>query len=682
MHIRIHIFFFLCSYIFCRALTAGLVPAQLPISVSAYGEIELSTEVTSADETMALPDYNSWLSHWNAVSAASTGYPALTPGNTPADLNFAWYSVDAGIPAVKISTENSMENAREFQGTSTAIQRSNGFITYYSANHVSVTNYFTPGTTYYYSYADDITEPQVKWSTPQPYTPRDTGAFSVILTADPQIGASTSIPADTYSWNHTLEKAAEISPEAAFVLTAGDQIDFKKETDDANLRESEYAGLLYPPLLRSLPIAAVIGNHDTRVGDFQYHFNNPHSSGNYGVTPAGSDYYFRYGDALFIVLNSNSRDATSHREIMAQAVAENANAKWRIVSFHHDVYGSGAAHSNRTSANMRILFAPLMDEFNIDLVISGHDHSYARSFSMLDGTAIDYGDKNTYLSNPIGTTYLSLGTATGCKMFSLANPCQFYVCERSNQPIPTFSVLEVAGDTLAVKNYDYSGEKYADDFTIFKNTKKLNPLTAIEKAEAKNKKNYTVSSFNRLQKALKNFRKIFSPTGEDLGAIEVEENFFLSGDPLTYYGYAYGTTDALGDGFSTLLDKTRISCIRLSPYQLSAAQGKVTAASSQLVKTSLTVKKGKKSLKNKATIKLEKGKKLKLKVSASPSKYKVSYSSAAKKYVTVSKKGVIKAKKITPKKGKRKTVLITIKFQNRTHQLKVRVTKPGKGKRK
>ena len=80
-------------------------------------------------------------------------------------------------------------------------------------------------------------------------------------------------------------------------------------------------------------------------------------------------------------------------------------------------------------------------------------------------------------------------------------------------------------------------------------------------------------------------------------------------------------------------------------------------------------------------IKLKKGKKLKLHVSASPSSYKVKYSSSAKKYVSVTQKGVLKAKKITPKKGKKKTVLITMKFQNRSFKIKVRVTKPPKKKK-
>ncbi len=666
---------------FVLFLLAGISLLHNDTTAEAYGEVSLTSEVTTADETLGLNSYIKWAKDWDSILAESTGNVILTPGSTTSDLNFAWYSEDSGTPAVMISEYSDFSYAKTVTGSATAIERSNGVTTYYAANHVAIKKFFSPNKTYYYRYTDAIEDEIVHWSEIYTYKTHETGSFSVILTSDPQIGGSTSLPADTYSWNRTLEQAVKTCPDASFILAAGDQIDFKKEMDDANLRESEYAGLLYPSLLRTIPFVTVIGNHDTKVGDYQYHFYNTNTTGNYGSTPAGSDYYFRYGDVLFIILNSNSRDTSSHRQLMKRAIKANSDAKWRIVSFHHDVYGSGAAHSNRTSANMRIIMAPLMDEFNIDLVINGHDHAYARSYSMLDGTAIDYGNQSVSLKNPVGTTYISLGTATGCKMFALSATKQFYVAERSNDPVPTYSTLDVTANSLTVKTYDYNGEKYADDFVITKTKTKKNPLTVVNAAKKLKKKNYTIDSYNNLQNALNLFQKTFQQTDEDLGALEVEDRFWQYNDPLTYYGYAYGTTDALGDGYSTLLDKTRLTCLKLSSQQFQSAYKSVTAAKSGLVKTSLTVKKGKKTLKNNTTLTLEKGKKLTLKVSCSPSNLQPTYSSSAKKYVSVSKNGVIKAKKITPKKGKKKTVLVTVKFQNRTFKVKIRVKKASDKKK-
>ena len=97
---------------------------------------------------------------------------------------------------------------------------------------------------------------------------------------------------DTYNWNLTMQQAVETDPDAAFLLSAGDQIDKSGATkaDDKKTRESEYAGYLYSDVFRSLPIASTIGNHDMAGVDYSQHFNNPNSEDNLGATAAGSDY--------------------------------------------------------------------------------------------------------------------------------------------------------------------------------------------------------------------------------------------------------------------------------------------------------------------------------------------------------------------------------------------------------
>ena len=50
-----------------------------------------------------------------------------------------------------------------------------------------------------------------------------------------------------------------------------------------------------------------------------YHFNNPNAS-EYGATAAGGDYYYTYGDGLFIVLNTNNYNVAEHEELIKEAV--------------------------------------------------------------------------------------------------------------------------------------------------------------------------------------------------------------------------------------------------------------------------------------------------------------------------------------------------------------------------
>lgn len=658
------IIFMLCNYIF--------IFSSRPDRGSAYGEVSIETEISTTG-ALFQPGYQDWLTEWQAQSAFATGNIVLAPGEDESCLNFSWYSDSIGKPAVQLSTDPAFSSSRIFDGLAVSIARSNGVTVYRSANHVTVSHYLKPDTTYYYRYTSDFNAANVVWSEPFSFYNHNTDSISAILVGDPQIGASGNIETDAYNWNQTLQQAVQTVPDASLLLSAGDQVNYKTDTDAEGIRESEYAGFLYPEQLRRIPVAAAIGNHETKGSDYQYHFNNPNSTDNYGSTPSGCDYYFSRGNSLFIVLNSNSRKMSAHRKLMKKAVAAHPDARWRIVIMHHDIYGSGTMHSNRSSANLRTVFAPLMDEYGIDVVFSGHDHSYACSYSMLDGTAICY--PGSTLTDPVGTTYFSLGTSSGSKMYELASPKQYYVAERSNNPLPTFSVLSIKGNTLSVKIYDQNGNSYADDVTIKKTKLKTNPLDAVKKAGTRKKKNYTKSSYNKLKSALTAFDTLFHITKRDKGAEKIGKYFRTSKDPLSYYGYAAGTAEALPDGFSTLLDKSRLQCTAITPTAFAKVYSKVISTRKRLVKTSLNVKKGRKFLKSGAVLTLKKGKKIRLKITAAPSRYKVSCISGAKKYVTINKKGVIHAKR-KPKvtfKFKKNTVPVIIRFQNRVIKLRVSV---------
>ena len=98
-------------------------------------------------------------------------------------------------------------------------------------------------------------------------------------------------------------------------------------------------------MLKSLPVATTVGNHDADNANYTYHFNTPNSSdlGSNGVV--GGDYYFTYGNTLFMMLNTQDTNAAEHKQFMEQAIAANPNCTWRVVTLHQDIYGS-AEHSN------------------------------------------------------------------------------------------------------------------------------------------------------------------------------------------------------------------------------------------------------------------------------------------------------------------------------------------------
>jgi hypothetical protein len=549
------------------------------VPLSAYGEYQGNDGTQKLNNGLtSTSDYNDWYNNqWNNQESGEmdTGKIVLTPGAKATDLNFAWYSEETGTPSVKISTNQDMSGAKTVTGSADKINKNNSFKNYTASNKVALKDYLVENMTYYYQYSTN----GVDWSDTYTYKTHSFSDYQAVLVGDPQIGASgsngqgtqddTDIAVNTYAWNKTLQKAlgaGGIAENASFILSAGDQIDYSSSGTNGSgeiIREQEYAGFLYPDVLRSTPLATTIGNHESMVDDYSLHYNNPNAS-TLGSTESGGDYYYSYGDTLFISLNSNSRNVEEHRQLMKEAVASHEDAKWKVVLFHHDIYGSGSPHSDVDGANLRILFAPLMDEFNIDLCLTGHDHSYARTYQILDGKVIETDGVSENASkayNPEGTLYIAAGSASGSKFYTLNTVKQYYIAERSNTPEPTFSTIDFSGDSLTIKTYDYNGQKYANDVTLSKdgNAKSIeemkNEVAAIDTV------NVTSGSKNRIDEALIAVNTALDTRDDSTAETELQNKWNTTSDPLNYYGYAQNgfaneNSTALKQGYSSLLDKT------------------------------------------------------------------------------------------------------------------------------
>lgn len=558
--------------------TLSALSTLATVPTIAFGEYDKSDGTSVLYQNMKDEDYQNWYdTEWNNQEKGEmdTGKVVLTPGKNERDLNFAWYSETKGTPQIKISKNQDMSGAKLSIGTASNISKSNKFKNYVASNKVAINDYLEENTKYYYQYSIDGTD----WSEVYEYQTHSFSNYQAILVGDPQIGATggngegtlddQDIAINTYSWNKTLQKALGqngIAQNASFILSAGDQIDYSSSGENGAgevIREQEYAGFLYPSVLRNIPLATTIGNHESKVDDYSLHYNNPNAS-ELGKTESGGDYYYSYGDSLFISLNSNSRNVEEHRTLMNEAVASHPDAKWKVVLFHHDIYGSGSPHSDVDGANLRILFAPLMDEFNIDLCLTGHDHSYARTYQIVDGKIVDTQGVSSQASsayNPEGTLYIAAGSATGSKFYTLNTTKQYYIAERSNTPIPTFSTIDFTTDSLTIKTYDFEGNKYANDVTL----KKDGEAKSIEEMKtdlsAIDTLSLTSGSKDRIDKALNDVNKLLDSRDDSEAIKDLTTKWNTTSDPLNYYGYAQNgyantTSTALKQGYSQLLDKT------------------------------------------------------------------------------------------------------------------------------
>ena len=309
-------------------------------------------------------EWTAWTEEWNTVATDYTQV-SLTPGEDETELNFAWYSLDNGsaaTPVVHFGTDrNSLQS---YTGTAGDVDTSLTDGVAYHYNHVTVTG-LEPNTTYYYTVEKNGVQTEV-----ETYETQSFDTVKMLYVGDPQIGASKGQPQggetlaaesgaantaarnDAFGWNRTLEAALAQAPDVSFIISAGDQVN---KTGQA--KEEEYAGYLSPDVLAGLPVATTIGNHDSLNADYMYHFNNPNAT-EYGATQAGGDYYYSYGNGLFIVLNTNNYNVAEHEQAIQEAIASDPNAAWRIVTIHQDIYGSGLDHSDTDGMILRTQLTP------------------------------------------------------------------------------------------------------------------------------------------------------------------------------------------------------------------------------------------------------------------------------------------------------------------------------------
>lgn len=511
-------------------VTAGALSSAVLIGMCAAGipaKVVAATEHWN-DASASATKWEQWKNNWAAYSS-NYEHVSLTPGADETQLNYAWYSHTVETPKVRVATKQNMDGAIEFEGTQTEAVTIDG-VKYYS-NKVIVKN-LKADTNYYYQVMQNG-----KWQDAEVYTTKSFSEFSFLYVGDPQIGASknqtsteqekmvsagnevSSSAADNlaarndgYNWNNILNDAVKDHSDVSFIVSAGDQV-------NAGKNEREYAAYLGADALTSLPVATTIGNHDSVSNQYSLHFNNPNAfsskDANYiqGQTEAGTDYYYSYGNVLFIVLDTNNYNCATHENVMKKAISENKDAKWRIVVFHQDIFGSGYDHSDSDGMVLRTQLTPLMDKYDIDVVLQGHDHTYSRTYQLqgdgkdhtaygkdVDMKSADYITQNNCYQivddtesgtvvNPKGTVYLEANSATGSKFYNLIASKQDYISERSQTWTPSYSVVTVTDNSFSVKTYDASTRQELAGSSSYKivkkaETQKITGTTTYKKTTA------------------------------------------------------------------------------------------------------------------------------------------------------------------------------------------------------
>jgi len=454
----------------------------------------------------------------------------LQPGNDNKEINLNWYSDGAASGKVaKVRFARGTFTAGTQLVTAEGTAGTAGTSTW----HKVTVKGLRPGNYEYMVSSDDT-----NWTEAYKFTvpdPAKSWKFAVI--ADPQLHASSWDKFNRYQpvsnaiavsgsttekgWIETMQKI--VAAGVSFIASGGDQVD-----TTTNGNENEYNSFFAPQGLRSLPFAPVSGNHD-RHRLYNYHYNwagqdqaNISSVTTDGVE-SGRNYYYLYNNILFVVLDtapypgqSDGSPSQSYpyiekfRQIIQAAKAAHpaSTYDWLIVQ-HHKSTASVAVHlaDRDIQSYVEAGFEKLMSDENVDFVLAGHDHVYARSYPLQgkDGGQVSAPDKTTTSADlhtvtaiPGKPIYLTFTTGSGLKYYSVYVDRQFsytnadpklYISNNAAYPylgdldtgtflsskkgsndwldgftpvsnaawvqpyIPSYSIVEVDGKTITFKTY-------------------------------------------------------------------------------------------------------------------------------------------------------------------------------------------------------------------------------------
>jgi 3',5'-cyclic AMP phosphodiesterase CpdA len=269
-------------------------------------------------------------------------------------------------------------------------------------------------------------------------------------------------------WARLIRQGFKTAPDASFIVHAGDLI--SNAHSEQEWEEWFYAGNFIHSMLPSLstpgnheyrPITQVEADAGERTLSVQWrpHFTLPLNGPKEYEDLKETVYYMDYQDMRIISLNSNRKQAEQIPWL--ENVLANNTKKWTVITYHHPLF---SASDGRDNERLRNLWKPIFDKYKVDLVLQGHDHSYARGRVSPGENVID----GVNLRDQTGTVYVV--SVSGGKMYNIGKDWTALGAERERiaENTQLFQVITIEGDRLRFEAYTAIGELY-DAFDLIHN---------------------------------------------------------------------------------------------------------------------------------------------------------------------------------------------------------------------
>ena len=298
-------------------------------------------------------------------------------------------------------------------------------------------------TTYVYRVGDGTS-----WSNMQEFTTlkkKKTFEFAIL--------GDTQSPADLSLFNTILSDLNK--KDLAFMIHVGDLIDESakyKQWDDVLSTIDQHKNIA------STDSVAALGNHEY-MGDVDGHLaksilNVPENGPD---VDKGGTYSVDYNNIHISVLGytDDSKILGKQLEWLKQDMKK-SKQPWKILVAHKPPYFTNPFGGN---AIMKEKLPPVADELGIDIVFSGHDHSYGRTKQIKNGQ-----------EDPNGTVYVVAGT-TGQKHYDAVTDEKFAYVNMENIAVSIRAQVDknqitfttVTSDGKTIDQFTVTNEKYDEE---------------------------------------------------------------------------------------------------------------------------------------------------------------------------------------------------------------------------
>lgn len=244
--------------------------------------------------------------------------------------------------------------------------------------------------------------------------------------------------------NHYIRQAWAQHPTSDFVMFGGD---LTERPTDAYWAET-FRGL--DSIGQRLPVLCVTGNHEYLkypIRKLERRFSLVFSYFLQSMDGDNQVYTLRYGDVQLFLLDSNREwPFLAQQARWLRSKLEESSARWKIVVLHHPIYSIKSSSNNLLQ---RWEFADLLND-NVDLVLQGHEHAYARMTQWDEGRRVP----------PIYTV-----SHCSPKFYRFQFDERF---DRFGTGTQLYQHIAVHGDTLSMKAFDARSDKLYDHVDIVK----------------------------------------------------------------------------------------------------------------------------------------------------------------------------------------------------------------------